>query len=226
MCAPGSIRGPQRKPGSHQGPHKHAMSSLLSKSVLTLSLALIACSGPPETPTPREGRVCDPGPEDDLDYSTLPTRDGPRVETTGSVPHVQLAPGSPVEVLEDLHRRLDRLPDVTKHVSVQSLPGAIGIWLDEDVELRHPECAAGGEEFAHLHPDGSFHVSLSPARIPAAVNAGWAERHPSSFTNPRMVSYVMLFAPRTAGEVDVTMQLLVDAYNFLTGRRYSMSPTR
>lgn len=202
-----------------------AMLSVI-KNTLFLSFALVACASPPETPTPRERRACDPGTDDGLEYSALPIREGPRVETTGTVPHVQLAPGSPIDVVDEMHRRLDQLPDVSKRVSVRSLAGAIGIWIDEDVQFERPECAVGEREFAHLHPDGSFHVSLSPARIPAAVEAGWAERHPSSFTNPAMAPYVMLFAPRTADEADVTIQLVVDSYNFLTGRHYELSRSR
>ncbi|MGH2398006.1 MAG: hypothetical protein ACRDFW_13745, partial [bacterium] len=49
------------------------------------------------------------------------------------------------------------------------------------------------------------------------IEAGWAEPHPMAqyMGNEGMV---MLYTPRTMEELDVIFQLIVDSYNFVTGR--------
>jgi hypothetical protein len=65
----------------------------------------------------------------------LPTRDGPRRETTGGVPHIQLNAERAPEVDEELRRRVFLLPGVEERDSQLSLPGARSLWLADDLEL-------------------------------------------------------------------------------------------
>ena len=69
----------------------------------------------------------------------LPLRSGPRTQTTGSVPHVQIGVEPVPSVDEELRRRAFALPGVENRPTVVSLPGAQGMWLSDGVDLVHPE---------------------------------------------------------------------------------------
>jgi len=74
-----------------------------------------------------------------------------------------------------------------------------------------------GREFAHIHPDGSLHITLSPERAREAIASGWAEMHPiaEQIGNEGMV---LVYTPMDMEELDIIFQLIVDSYNFVTGR--------
>jgi phospholipase/carboxylesterase len=74
-----------------------------------------------------------------------------------------------------------------------------------------------GREFAHIHPDGSLHVTLSPKRAKEAIEAEWAEYHPLAH-QIGVEGMVLLYTPRDMQELDIIFQLVVDSYNFVTGR--------
>lgn len=147
----------------------------------------------------------------------LPRRTGPRPVTHKGMPHAQTGVHPVPGVKAELFRRAYALPDVENRPTIISVPGARALWLHETAPLAHPEVITAGREFAHIHPDGSLHVSLPPARARQAVEAGWAEPHPLAevMGNEGMV---MLYTPRTMDELDVIFQLIVDSYNFVTGR--------
>jgi len=133
------------------------------------------------------------------------------------MPHTQIGVQPVPEVNEELFRRAYSLPDVENLPTVISVPGARALWLREGLPLAHPEVIAAGREFAHIHPDGSLHASFPPARAQQAIQAGWAELHPIA----RYMGHegmVMLYTPRTMEELDVIFQLIVDSYNYVTGR--------
>lgn len=153
----------------------------------------------------------------------LPEREGPRPETTGSVPHIQLGAEPVPELSDRLLKQVATLPGVDIRRTVISLPGARGFWLDEDLDLVHPEAIVGGREFAHLHPDGSLHASLPPHRARQAVEAGWATLHPWANSRPGWEGFVLLYTPRSVGETDVVFQLLAEGYTYITGRTVDLS---
>jgi len=152
-----------------------------------------------------------------MSNSPIPKRAGPRPLTNKNMPHSQIGVRPVPEVNAELFRRCFSLPDVRNEPTRISVPGARALWLDEDLPLTHPEVIAVGREFAHIHPDGSLHASLPPERAREAIEAGWAEPHPMALYmgNEGMV---MLYTPRTIEELDVIFQLVVDSYNFVTGR--------
>ena len=152
-----------------------------------------------------------------MSHSPLPKRAGPRPLTNKNMPHSQIGVRPVLEVNAGLFRRCFSLPDVRNEPTHISVPGARALWLREDLPLAHPEAIAVGREFAHIHPDGSLHASLPPERAHEAIEAGWAEPHPMALYmgNEGMV---MLYTPRTLEELDVIFQLVVDSYNFVTGR--------
>ncbi len=145
----------------------------------------------------------------------LPKRNGPRPLTHKGMPHTQIGVQPAPDVNAELFQRAFALPDVTNQPTVISVPGARALWLDESLPLAHP--IPVGREFAHIHPDGSLHAGLSPERAREAIEAGWAEPHPMALYMGNEGG-VMLYTPRTMEELEVIFQLIVDSYNFFTGR--------
>ncbi|UCH40596.1 MAG: phospholipase [Gammaproteobacteria bacterium] len=147
-----------------------------------------------------------------------PIRTTPRPMTTDGVPHIQIGIKPVPELTAELLRRVDGLHGVEIRNTVISLPGAKGFWLVDDLSLARPDVIVGGREFAHVHPDGSLHASLSPDSARAAVEAGWAVFHPWSKRRPGWEGFVMIYTPSSADELDVVFQLVQDSYRFVTGR--------
>ena len=147
----------------------------------------------------------------------LPKRQTSTPITTNGVPHTQLNV-QPVPQLSDaLLARVERLPGVVLGPTRVSLPGAIGFQLREDMVLAHPEVIVGGNEFAHLHPDGSLHASLEPMMAELAINAGWAVLHPWSQERDGWEGFVLIFTPTNEEELDVVVRLIESSYSFVTG---------
>jgi len=117
----------------------------------------------------------------------------------------------------ELRRRVYALPGVLDRTSVISIPGARALWLADDVDLKKPEAILRGREFAHIHPDGSLHATLPEDLAREAIEAGWGEPHPIA-RQLGMPGLVMLYTPLTMEELDVVVRLVVDSYNFVTGR--------
>ncbi len=150
-------------------------------------------------------------------FPPLATRDGPRSETSGSVPHVQINAVPVPEIDADLRRRTSLIPGVETRESQISLPGAQALWLADDVELARPEVLQVGREFGHFHPDGSLHLWLPVDRANEVAETKWGELHPWVERDNFWDGVVMIYIPETAGEADVALQLVVDAYNYIAG---------
>jgi len=149
-----------------------------------------------------------------------PKRNNPRPDTNKGMPHSQIGVEPIPEINAKLFRRCFALPDVSNRPTVISVPGARALWLSEDLQLDHPEVIVRGREFAHIHPDGSLHASLPPQFAKEAIEKGWAEPHPiAQYTG--WEGMVMLYTPLDKDELDVIFELVVDSYNFVTGRSVS-----
>ncbi|HSF86094.1 MAG TPA: luciferase family protein [Acidimicrobiia bacterium] len=147
----------------------------------------------------------------------LPEREGPRRQTTGDVPHIQLD-AEPVPAVDaELRRRAFQLPGVENLPSDRSLPGARGLALSDSLDLSRADVIAGSREFAHIHPDGSLHVWLSGDSAIEVHDKKWGELHPWVDRDGFWSGVVMLYTPENLDELDVTIRILVDAYNFVTG---------
>ncbi|MEN4012499.1 MAG: DUF5519 family protein [Bellilinea sp.] len=147
----------------------------------------------------------------------LPERKRPRPFTQQAMPHTQIGIQPVPEINTELFKRCYSLPDVQNRPTVISVPGARALWLREDLPLAHPEVIARGREFAHIHPDGSLHVALPPERANEAVEKGWAEPHPIA-QYLGIEGMVMLYTPMDMEELEVVFGLIMDSYNFVTGR--------
>ncbi len=152
-----------------------------------------------------------------MNKQPLPRRPAPRPDTSKGMPHSQIGVVPEPVVDRELRRRAYALPGVLDRPTVISVPGARALWLADDIELLRPEAILRGREFAHIHPDGSLHASLPPQRAQEAIDAGWAEPHPIA-AQLGMPGLVMLYTPRTMEELDAVVELVVDSYNFVTGR--------
>ena len=190
----------------------------LTAVVAAVTAAAIGCAGddePATTPTTTDWAAT--AAETSTAGSALPQRDGPRRETTGDVPHVQLDAAPVAEVDAELRRRAFLLPGVEDLPSDRSLPGARGLAFTGELELARPDAISGSREFAHIHPDGSLHVWLPVARALEVDRTEWGEIHPWVGRRDTWDGVVMVYTPESLDELEVTIQIIVDAYNFVTG---------
>ena len=151
--------------------------------------------------------------------SDLPPRRGPRPTTTPTNPHTQLdqQPGDHYP-RQRLMAELAAL-DVVWTESMISVPGAEALTLSRDAVARDPDAFMIGTEFAHLHPapDHSLHMVLPPKAARAAIEAGWAERHPMARLGVVSPGAVMVYAPRDAREADIVAKLVATSYAYAGG---------
>ena len=172
-------------------------------------------------PTPAEEPAEESSTEDsmsDLIVFPLPERLGPRTQTSGTVPHVQIGVEAVTIVNDELYRRAFSLPGVEERATIVSLPGARGMWLSDDIALANPEAIVNGREFAHIHPDGSLHAPLPYERALEVAEKGWGERHPWADEREGWEGLVMLFTPQSMDELEIIIQLIVESYNHVTGQ--------
>lgn len=154
----------------------------------------------------------------DQSAPVLPQREGPRIRTSGRVPHVQVGLTPNAKIVDELHRFAFSLPGVTKRATVVSLPGATGMWLDEQLPIAQPKAIVAGREFAHIHRDGSLHLPVSYERALELSKAGWGERHPWADARDGWRGLVMIYTPLTPSQLRVVGQLIAESYHHITGR--------
>lgn len=155
---------------------------------------------------------------DTIDTMELPTRCDSRPETTTGIPHHQIGVELLPEVNEELFRRVYSLPGIENQTSV--IAGWRSLWLTDEVSVAVPEALINGSrEFGHIHDDGSLHIFLKPSRANEAVEACWGIDHPFAVQQREgWDGFVMLYTPQSIDELNVTFQLIVDAYNYVTGQ--------
>jgi DNA-binding beta-propeller fold protein YncE len=154
----------------------------------------------------------------DTSLAPLPQRLGQRPSTTGNVPHQQIGIEPVRELNDTLFRWVASLPNIELQPSISSLPGATGIWITQGTVIAQPQVILNGREFTHIHPDGSLHAPLPPARAIEAVETGWAERHPWADQRVGWEGLVMLYTPQSETDLEIVFQLIVESYNFVTGK--------
>ena len=144
----------------------------------------------------------------------LPRRPSERPVMTTSIPHLQLDVRLRLAVHDLLFRSAFALPDVENGPS--NVIGARELRLADRFlrrRLRSPAFGGNGPAgIGHIHSDGSLHLRLPETRIRDVVNTRWGARHPT------LRDYVMLFTPQSRAELTITFQLVVEAYNYATGR--------
>ena len=151
------------------------------------------------------------------DTLNLPMRETPIPQTTDGVPHIQLDVEPNPALSNELLRQVSEIQGVEIHPTIVSLPGALGFWIAEDIEVARPDVIVRGREFAHIHPDGSLHASLSPELAAKAIDAGWAVAHPWSTQRPGWEGFVMIFTPTSETELEVVVDLVKASFEFTSG---------
>ena len=155
----------------------------------------------------------------------LPERNGTPPATTSGVPHHQIGVDPVPEVNDELFRRVFSIPGIESQPSVIS--NWDGIWVSEQLEITVPDAIIDEREFGHIHFDGSLHIFLEPDRAIEAIKTGWAVAHPYAVQQqdvaPGLESrdwegFVMLYTPQSLEELNVTFQLIVDSFNYVTGQ--------
>lgn len=149
----------------------------------------------------------------------FPHRAGPKPLTTRHEPHQQITQHGEVELWDELLDRCASLPDVTVTDSLVSVPGARGLLLDESVAKGPKNAFHVEREFAHVHtrPDGSLHLMLPLELAALAMGGGWGEPHTYVFRGLDGPNSIMLYAARTAEELDVNWMLVEESYRYARG---------
>ena len=148
----------------------------------------------------------------------LPERKSPRPETTDGIPHIQIDVDAVPELSAELLQRVSKMTGVDLRRTIVGRSGSTGFWLSDDMKLARPGAIVRGREFAHLHPDGSLHASLPPQVAAKAIKAGWAVYHPWADKRKGLEGFVMIYTPTTTKEMDVVLQLIIESYEFITGK--------
>ena len=81
-----------------------------------------------------------------MNHVPLPQRSGPRPRTNKNMPYSQIGVEPVPEVNAELFRCASSLPGVENRPTVISVPGARALWLDDGMELAHPEVVARDAE--------------------------------------------------------------------------------
>ena len=147
----------------------------------------------------------------------LPERDGTPPATTSGVPHHQIGVDPVPEVNDELFRRVFSIPGIESQPSV--IGSWDGIWVSEQLVIMVQDAIIGEREFGHIHEDGSLHIFLEPDRAIEAIKTGWAVAHPYAVQRrDGWEGFVMLYTPQSIDELNVTFQLIVDSFNYVTGQ--------
>jgi len=149
------------------------------------------------------------------DDHKLPIRPGSHPETTDNIPHVQID----VNIIPEIHEEMIR--SIYEISGIEDRPSVIaswrGLWISEDFTIQVPKALISGREFGHIHDDGSLHIFLEPDRAKEAVESGWAVFHPFALAgDEEWEGFVMLYTPLTKHQLDITLQLIREAYNYVT----------
>lgn len=158
---------------------------------------------------------------------TLPLRDGPRPQTTSSIPHSQLDQQPDDDrMLAAVLAEAATWSSVARAESRISVEGAPALVL-EHVADGPAEAFLVGGEFAHGHAggDSSLHVALPVPLAAAAEQAGWAEPHFLVRQGILPPTIVMLYAPRDEDEARVVLGLVRSSYQHAMAAVRSARPS-
>ena len=151
------------------------------------------------------------------DVIELPLRVAPPPTTTSGVPHVQLGVTPTPEISKAFCSASKTFPGIEIRPTIVSMPGALGFWISEDIDVARPDVIVRGARNSPIStPDGSLHATLAPALAEEAVRTGWAIAHPWAALRPGWGGFVLLYTPLTPEEMEVVFQLVVAGFDFVT----------
>ncbi|TFL16562.1 luciferase domain-containing protein [Jannaschia formosa] len=149
----------------------------------------------------------------------LEPRSGKRPVTGAEPPHLQHSQTSPVAIREAMAAWAfsGALPGVREEATRISVPSSRALWLDEAWAVAPGAFMPppGSREFAHLHEDGSLHLTLSPRDEAEVLAKGWGEAHPWKH---RGINEILVYAPRDEQEAAVVRHVLRASYAHAIGK--------
>lgn len=149
----------------------------------------------------------------------LPARAGPRPATQVESGQSQLDQNGVAALADRLVEAMTGLDGVRLGASGIGGPSTRAAHLLPAVANGPVEAFIVGTEFGHVHNDGSgsLHMVLPTARATEAVDAGWAEWHPTVTAHTRPPNLVLVYGARDDDDFDTIWGLLQDSYRFARG---------
>jgi phospholipase/carboxylesterase len=148
----------------------------------------------------------------------LPLRKGVKPVTGSTLPHQQLTQHSPTEIRADLRRWMEDAfagtrtgPSLVSDHTTWALHLTQG--ASESARTLTPPIP-GAAEFAHLHVDGSWHLSLPAEDRWELLIKGWGAVHPVARFG---INAIMFYSPRTPDEVALLKQAVTASYRYARG---------
>jgi hypothetical protein len=144
-------------------------------------------------------------------------RRGAPPRTTPAYPHEQLTQSGTVALRERVHERAGALPGVIEGPNRTSTPSIWTFLLEPEYAVGPREAFLAGGEFAHLHPDGSLHLTLPRELGDEVVVQGWGEVHVDAGVRRGSPIFMMIYAPRDEDELEAVWRILRMSYEFALG---------
>ena len=155
-----------------------------------------------------------------ISLNNLPVRNGDRPMTTDTNPHSQLTQ-QPKDLshITSLMNWAFELGHVNREPSRISVPGSIAMCMEEGHTCEKCNAFMVGNEFAHFHPypDYSMHLGLPKDDAQKIIDAGWGEWHPLIKRGILPPNIIMMYAPRSKEEFEVTKFILGHSYAYAKG---------
>ena len=150
----------------------------------------------------------------------LPRREGEKPLTGKAPPHLQFTQTSPDAVREALAAWAfsGALAGVREEATRISVPSSRALWLDEQLPAADGAFMPppGSREFAHVHRDGSLHLTLAPEDEAEVLAKGWGELHPWKH---RGINEILVYAPRDLDEAEVVKSVILASHAFASAKR-------
>src|SRR5918998_5348968 len=134
--------------------------------------------------------------------------------TTPAYPHEQLTQSGTVALRERLHERAGALPGVVEGSNGTSAPDTRTYLLEPEYAEGPREAFLARGEFAHLHPDGSLHLTLPRELGDEVMVQGWGEVHIDAETRRGSPIFMMVYAPRDDDELEAVWRIVRSSYEF------------
>jgi hypothetical protein len=144
-------------------------------------------------------------------------RRGTPPRTTPAYPHEQLTQSGTVALRERLHERAGALPGVIEGSNGTSAPDTRTYLLEPEYAEGPREAFLARGEFAHLHPDGSLHLTLPRELGDEVVVQGWGEVHVDAGARRGSPIFMMIYAPRDEDELEAVWGIFRLSYEFALG---------
>jgi phospholipase/carboxylesterase len=156
-----------------------------------------------------------PGRENNI---LLPLRKGLRPETGSTLPHQQLTQLAPPDIRTAMRDWMD-----TSFRNVRTGPSLVsdhvtwamhldGLPLARTARILAP--IPGASEFAHMHVDGSWHLSLPAEDRWEVLAKGWGTIHPVAVYG---INALLFYAPRHREEFRCLQEAVVASYRYAIG---------